>query len=578
MLQICLLEFSSKKFFMENEYYDEYKWKYLEHCGLIFPQEYLYIGLITQSGRNSIFLTKEHEEIAIFNFDKQKLDGHTHNNFSKNFLQYLKKSPSMKLSIQKKKDIHKLFDELFFNSIYEYRSTEKLKKKSLSIDDNNVYDDAREMVEEKFKCAMVDAQKENLGNYRVEPPSLFKGRGDHPKLGTVKDRIKPENIVLNMTKSFFVPECSVPKGIWSKIYRPESTWLACWKDQISKKANKYIFLDHNSSFKHSSDVDKYENARKLKYHIKKIRKKYHRAWESRNVKKQQLGVGIYFIDILALRAGHEKDDDEADTVGCCSLKISNVEVLSHNKIKFDFIGKDSIRYENTVRVDEKVHELLRSFMKERLIKVGQYIPKGPDDLLFDQLNTFDLNSHLKKYMDCLSAKVFRTYNASVTLERILNKHNAQKNRKPKNENIQKSFYEQANKKVAILCNHQRSLPGAYIDLVFKKCIQNETSFHETEELYKEINVNLKNSNSVFMGQDSILTDFILIRDSSNEGQLDGLKTIALGTSKINYMDPRITVSWCKRLNVPIELIFKRSLLCKFGWAMKTTSTFVFFFF
>ncbi len=29
-----------------------------------------------------------------------------------------------------------------------------------------------------------------------------------------------------------------------------------------------------------------------------------------------------------------------------------------------------------------------------------------------------------------------------------------------------------------------------------------------------------------------------------------LKTVALGTSKINYMDPRITVAWCKRNEVP----------------------------
>jgi hypothetical protein len=30
---------------------------------------------------------------------------------------------------------------------------------------------------------------------------------------------------------------------------------------------------------------------------------------------------MYFIDKLALRAGHEKDEDEADTVGCCTLKV-----------------------------------------------------------------------------------------------------------------------------------------------------------------------------------------------------------------------------------------------------------------
>jgi hypothetical protein len=34
-----------------------------------------------------------------------------------------------------------------------------------------------------------------------------------------------------------------------------------------------------------------------------------------------MGVALYFLDKLALRAGHEKDDDEADTVGCCTLRV-----------------------------------------------------------------------------------------------------------------------------------------------------------------------------------------------------------------------------------------------------------------
>lgn len=38
---------------------------------------------------------------------------------------------------------------------------------------------------------------------------------------------------------------------------------------------------------------------------------------------------------------------------------------------------------------------------------------------------------------------------------------------------------------------------------------------------------------------------------------EDLKTVALGTSKINYLDPRITVAWCKRHEVPIEKVGKR---------------------
>lgn len=48
---------------------------------------------------------------------------------------------------------------------------------------------------------------------------------------------------------------------------------------------------------------------------------------------------------------------------------------------------------------------------------------------------------------------------------------------------------------------------------------------------------------------------------------DDNKTVALGTSKINYMDPRITVAWCKSNEIPIEKVFPKTLRGKFIWAM-----------
>jgi DNA topoisomerase I len=43
--------------------------------------------------------------------------------------------------------------------------------------------------------------------------------------------------------------------------------------------------------------------------------------------------------------------------------------------------------------------------------------------------------------------------------------------------------------------------------------------------------------------------------------------VALGTSKTNYNDPRISVAWCKRKEVPIDKVFPKTLLEKFVWAM-----------
>ncbi len=50
---------------------------------------------------------------------------------------------------------------------------------------------------------------------------------------------------------------------------------------------------------------------------------------------------------------------------------------------------------------------------------------------------------------------------------------------------------------------------------------------------------------------------------------DDEKDIALGTSKTNYNDPRISVAWCKANEVKIERVFPKNLLSKFLWAMYT---------
>lgn len=41
------------------------------------------------------------------------------------------------------------------------------------------------------------------------------------------------------------------------------------------------------------------------------------------------------------------------------------------------------------------------------------------------------------------------------------------------------------------------------------------------------------------------------------------------------MDPRITVAWCKRFDVPIEKMFPRALLDKFSWAMEVEPDYAF---
>ena len=62
-----------------------------------------------------------------------------------------------------------------------------------------------------------------------------------------------------------VPEHPYPGQKWKEVRHDNTvTWLAFWKDPISQKDYKYVWLAANSLFKSDSDLAKYEKARKLK--------------------------------------------------------------------------------------------------------------------------------------------------------------------------------------------------------------------------------------------------------------------------------------------------------------------------
>lgn len=136
------------------------------------------------------------------------------------------------------------------------------------------------------------------------------------------------------------------------------TWLAYYKDDTINTAYKYIFLSAESKFKGLNDIKKYEKARKLKNMIEQIRDNYTFKMKSestffnKETIDKQLGTATYLIDKLALRVGNEKSEDEADTVGTCSLRVEHIKIEDDCKITFDFLGKDSMRYFNTVQIDE----------------------------------------------------------------------------------------------------------------------------------------------------------------------------------------------------------------------------------
>jgi DNA topoisomerase-1 len=47
---------------------------------------------------------------------------------------------------------------------------------------------------------------------------------------------------------------------------------------------------------------------------------------------------------------------------------------------------------------------------------------------------------------------------------------------------------------------------------------------------------------------------------------DQLKEVSTSTSKVNYIDPRVTLAWCKKVDLDPKKVFSATLRSKFAWA------------
>ena len=52
-------------------------------------------------------------------------------------------------------------------------------------------------IEQNHGYCNWDGRKEKLNNFKIATPGLFKGRGNHPKMGRVKQRVMPEEVIIN---------------------------------------------------------------------------------------------------------------------------------------------------------------------------------------------------------------------------------------------------------------------------------------------------------------------------------------------------------------------------------------------
>uniref|UniRef100_A0A8C6QBY4 DNA topoisomerase I n=1 Tax=Nannospalax galili TaxID=1026970 RepID=A0A8C6QBY4_NANGA len=300
---------------------------------------------------------------------------------------------------------------------------------------------------QKFGYCILDGHREKL----MEPPGLFCGRGDHPKMGMLKRTVMPEDVIINCSRDSKIPDPPASHQ-WKEVHSDHTVmWLAAWIENVQKSI-KYVMLTPSSKLKGERDWQKCEVGA-----VDEIYAQYQADWQSPEMKKRQRVLALYFIDKLVLQTGNKEEEGEtADTVGCCSLRGEHIWLHAQadgreHVVELDFLGKGSICYHNRVTVEKLVFRNLQQFMEG----------KDPGDDLFDALTTSSLNRHLQDLMDGLTAKVFWTYSASITLqEQLWSLTSAEDSLHSK-----VLAYNWANWAVAILCNHQRATPKTFEKLM-----------------------------------------------------------------------------------------------------------------
>jgi len=540
------------------------KWKTLQHNGILFPPLFESQGIKLKIKGENVTLDLIQEEM-VYQWAKKKDTPYAQDKvFQKNFTaDFAKTLPSKLKKIS--------YDDIDFSNAYKLVDKEKDLKEMMTKEEKKALavkrKELREELKEKFGKAIIDGNEVEVANYMAEPPGIFIGRGEHPIRGKWKPRITAKDVTLNLGK-----EAKVPEGDWGTIVHDrESMWLAGWTDYLTQK-RKYVWLSDSAGIKQDRDKAKYEKAVNLSKDIEKIKDQIVKDMKNKDAKINKIATACYLIYRTSMRVGDEKDPDEADTVGATTLRKEHINITP-NSIEFDFLGKDSVRWQETVPAeghDKQFHENLKKIIQN----------KKPKDEIFDGITSRHVNVYYSSIVKGLTAKVFRTYLATNVVKNYLKEHD---NIKGKTANEKLHHAKLANLEAAIMCNHKRTIPKTFEQSLEKKRdtlkkIEKDSPWTKTEETLKKAKAKDTKTDAHKKTKEKrikTLNGQIKKQKLKHKERAEKLKLqinlsektrdYNLGTSLRNYIDPRMFKAWTDEVGAEWEKLYTSALQKKFLW-------------
>ena len=540
------------------------KWKTLQHNGILFPPAHKTQGIKIKIKGERVDLDLNQEEM-IYQWAKKKDTPYAQDKvFQKNFTADFVKTLDSKFKKISYEDIN-------FSNAYKIVDKEKDLKEMMTKEEKKILAARRKKLREKMKTkygiAIMDGKEVEVGNYMSEPPGIFIGRGEHPIRGRWKPRISAKDVTLNLGK-----KAKEPEGKWGKIIHDKnSMWLASWMDFLTQK-RKYVWLADSSSLKQDRDKAKYEKAVKLAKEIDKIKDGIVKDMKNKDPKISRIATTCYLIYRTSMRVGDEKDPDEADTVGATTLRKEHIKITA-DAIEFDFLGKDSVRWQETVIAeghDKQFQENLKKLVEK----------KKPKDEIFDDITSRHVNAYYSSIVKGLTAKVFRTYLATTVVKNYLVEHD---NIKGKTANEKLYHAKLANLEAAIMCNHKRTIPKTFEQSLEKKRdtlkkAEKDQASKKTQETLKKVESSEPKTETQKKSKEKrikTLNEQIKKQKQKHKERVEKLKLqinlsektrdYNLGTSLRNYIDPRVVKAWTDEVGVEWEKLYTSALQKKFLW-------------
>lgn len=440
-------------------------------------------------------------------------------------------------------------EEIDFTQVRNFIEQDKAYKLSLSKEEKKKQAEERKAkrleFKEKYGYANVDGQRLEVANWTAEPSCLFAGRGDHPQRGRWKEGPSEEDIILNLPKdkdgNLLVEH---PDGKWKDIvWEPNKMYVAKWQDKLTGKI-KYVWFSDTAFLKQNREKEKFKKAETLDKQIGTIEKHILKNLNDKDETRRKVATVSWLILVPNMRVGDEKDPDEADTVGAITLRAEHITIKEPGVIRFDFLGKDSVRWIKEVQAPPQVIKNIKEYMNDK-----------SKEYLFQGIDSKKVSRFLSEKMPKLTAKVFRTWRCTKTVKEELEKSGVTK----KDPAYKKNFAAKlANLKVAEVANHKRKIPPTFDERLAKK----EANLKKLEEQLEVKKAAGKKTESLEARIEKAKLDLELTKLT---------REYNLGTSLKSYIDPTAYVKWAKKVKFDIEKFYPKTLRSKFSWALQSKS-------